>query len=82
MGLLDGHSMNRHTDVDDDFGSFDVSFYTSQLSEFQTADIKRLTKQRLDLLQTGVYKEEDRIIKGLDQEIQRLRSVDTNKFAF
>ncbi|MCO5608663.1 hypothetical protein L7F22_062877 [Adiantum nelumboides] len=80
-GLLERSSMGQQTELADDFKSFDVSFYTSQLSEFQSAEIKRLTKQRLDLLQTGVYTEEDRIIKGLDQEIQRLRSVDTMKFA-
>ncbi|KAH7403982.1 hypothetical protein KP509_15G003500 [Ceratopteris richardii] len=81
-GLFHSSSTQPHVQLDDDLGNFDVSFYTSQLSEFQTAEIKRLTKQRSELLQTGVYTEHDRIIQGLDQEIKRLRSVDTKKFEF
>ncbi|KAJ7516333.1 hypothetical protein O6H91_22G054400 [Diphasiastrum complanatum] len=54
--------------------------YMFELSEFQKSEILRLTKQRDDLLQTGVYTVNDRIIRGLDQEIHRLESVDTNVF--
>lgn len=81
-GVRDDNVMHAHDHLDDELKNFDVSFYTSQLSEFQDSEIRRLTKQRLDLLQTGVYTEEDRIIKGLDQEIRRLQSVDTKKFTF
>jgi hypothetical protein len=36
--------------------------------------ISRLSLQRTELLQTGVYKEHDHIIRGLELEIQRLQS--------
>jgi hypothetical protein len=74
----------HHSDLNqaDERKDFDASFYGLQLSEFQNAEIRRLKKQRLDLLQTGVYGEDDRIIKGLDEEIRRLETVDTAKFGF
>lgn len=73
-----------HSDLGnvEEMNGFNASFYGLQLSEFQNAEIRRLKKQRLDLLQTGVYTEEDRIIKGLDEEILRLEIVDTKKFGF
>jgi hypothetical protein len=74
----------QHSDLNqaDERKEFDSSFYGLQLSEFQNAEIRRLKKQRFDLLQTGVYGEDDRIIKGLSEEIRRLETVDTMKFGF
>ncbi|EFJ36808.1 hypothetical protein SELMODRAFT_77049, partial [Selaginella moellendorffii] len=51
--------------------------FLSQITAFQRSEIVRLTKQKADLLQTGVYTVHDRIIRGLDEEIRRLRSIDT-----
>eukprot|EP01018_Ginkgo_biloba_P018461 Gb_25150 [translate_table: standard] len=52
----------------------------NELSAFQKSEIERLSKQKADLLGSGVYGVKDRIILGLDQEIKRLQSVDMSRF--
>eukprot|EP00249_Psilotum_nudum_P017781 c26486_g1_i1 orf=839-2170(+) len=75
----DGRGQDEKADITFN-GSHHKSFCSLQLSTFQRLEIERLQKQKADLLQTGVYTQNDRIIKGLDHEIQRLQSVDTNRF--
>lgn len=43
-------------------------------AEGSRSKVEYLLKQRGELLKTGVYNEKDRVIKGLDQEIQQLKS--------
>lgn len=53
----------------------DHTLYEPESSTNATrSKIDYLLKQRADLLKTGVYNMSDRVIRGLDQEIQQLQS--------